>query len=134
MNLFQETDRLLQNVQKALTTFRQGELDLSVLGQWKYGQQDFIGALTGIWDNQPFYFPATIHNTTNMKLGDIRADLTFYTRAEMLEIVRNLISTIAEDYLLENDLEFDDMMIFRIFVFPIWKCGLRTEMWQSVWH
>lgn len=44
-----------------------------------------------------------------MKLGDIRADLTFYTRAEMLEIVRNLISTIAEDYLLENDLEFDDI-------------------------
>ena len=94
---------------KALTTFRRGELDLSVLGWWKCARQDFIGALTGIWDVQPFYFPGTIHNSTNMKRGDIRADLTVYTREEMLEIVSNLISAIAGDYLLENDLEFDDI-------------------------
>lgn len=109
-----EADMLLKSIQELLITFRRGELTLTFVGDSRQGKIAAAGYLTGIGaelleSNTYDPIPRTVHNIPNMAPGELRAELSFLTREEMLNLIKDWVSRISPQWLEQTPLEFDDI-------------------------
>lgn len=101
----------------AVSRFERESLNIATVGLARQGKSMFLQAVSDL-DNSiiPAYDAgdctgavSIIYNDQSIAPGEVRVELTFRTRDEAIQIVREYIEAISPQYLADNNITFDDI-------------------------
>ena len=115
MEVLTQTDRVLTRMQEVISRFERDSLNIATVGRARQGKSTFLQAVSNLGNDIIPAFDAgdctgavsIIHNDPTMEAGQVRVDLTFRTKEEMLDIVKGYINNISPEYLQNKPLEYD---------------------------
>jgi len=122
MELMKQLDAILQRVDEAVRRFERDSLNIATVGRARQGKSTFLQAVGSLGDDIIPAFDAgdctgavsLICNDPSIPKGQVRVDLTFRTREELLEIVRGYIGNISPDYLAQHAITYSDIAYISI--------------------
>lgn len=115
-------DKTLNLYEAAIKRFERDSINIATVGLARQGKSVFLQSVSNLDNNIiPAYDAgdctgavSIISNDPSVPEGEVRVELTFRTRDEAVQIVRDYISAISADYLKENDITFDDIEYISI--------------------
>lgn len=122
MEVLTQTDRVLTRMQEVINRFERDSLNIATVGRARQGKSTFLQAVSNLGNDIIPAFDAgdctgavsIIHNDPTMEAGQVRVDLTFRTKEEMLDIVKGYINNISPEYLQNNPLEYDHIQYISL--------------------
>ncbi len=117
MDVLKQTDKILARMQDAINRFERDSLNIATVGKARQGKSCFLQSVSSLGNDIIPAFDAgdctgavsIIHNDPAMELGQVRVELTFRSKEEMLDIVKGYINNISPEYLRNNPLEYEDI-------------------------
>lgn len=122
MDVMKSLDQLLRRIDEAVDRFDRDSLNVATVGRARQGKSTFLQAVGNLGNDIIPAFDAgdctgavsVIHNDPAMESGQVRVELTFRSKDELLEIVKGYIGNISQEYLAENSLEYDSIAYISI--------------------
>lgn len=115
--VMKQTDIILTKMQDAIKRFERDSLNIATVGKARQGKSTLLQAISTLGNDVIPAFDAgdctgavsIIHNDSSMEPGQVRVDLTFRSKDDLLGMVKGYINGIYPEYLLSNSLEYDDI-------------------------
>lgn len=140
MEVLTQTDRVLTRMQEVISRFERDSLNIATVGRARQGKSTFLQAVSNLGNDIIPAFDAgdctgavsIIHNDPTMEAGQVRVDLTFRTKEEMLDIVKGYINNISPEYLQNHPLEYDHIQYISLSdlekTMASWDAEAKTQL------
>ena len=136
MEVLTQTDRVLTRMQEVINRFERDSLNIATVGRARQGKSTFLQAVSNLGNDIIPAFDAgdctgavsIIHNDPTMEAGQVRVDLTFRTKEEMLDIVKGYINNISPEYLQNNPLEYDHILSDLAMTMNSWDAEAQIQL------
>lgn len=111
----QQFNAITRRMDEAVSRFERDSLNVATVGRARQGKSTFLQAVGNLKDDIiPAYDAgdctgavSVIKNDPSIQIGQVRVDLTFRSKEELLEIVRGYINNIDPTYLSSYPIEYD---------------------------
>lgn len=130
----QQFNALIRRMDEAVMRFERNSLNVATVGRARQGKSTFLQAVGNLKDDIiPAYDAgdctgavSIIRNDPSIQIGQVRVDLTFRSKEELLEIVKGYINNIDPEYLASYPVEYDTISDINIY-----ELGSRIESGDS---
>lgn len=129
-DLYREAHNVNQLLDEYLIRLSRKYISIPFIGMPRQGKTVALLSLAGLDKLKQINFTVglSLFNDCTMKPGKVKFKLSFYSKEEFVEIVKDCVRKISEEYLNEHDISFDDIEYISI---PMLEAGVSVGDYKN---